>query len=329
MRRRDFIRLFGGVAAWPLAARAQQAAKPVTYRIGFLANDPTIPTQAAGKAFLEGLREQGFVEGKNIVIERRFAEGGFNRSSELAAELVRLRVDLIVVSGQNNAVAVNRATKTIPVVMVNVFDPIGMGIVSSLASPGGNITGLTSHVSPEMVAKRLQLLKEVVPHISRVAVLRNPNFVTDQIQWDALERAAPALNVKLISVVLRGRSDLEDLFAAIRHERPDALFASGIPQTLIFRQAIADFAMAERLPAMYPFIECAEAGGLMSYGASRSDLFRRAANYGAKILNGAKPRDLPIEQPTKFELVINLKTAKTIGLDVPLQLQQLADEVIE
>ena len=326
-RRRNFITLLGGTATLPLAARAQQP-KPMR-RIGFLANDPTIPTQDAGKAFLEGLRAHGFVEGKNIVIERRFAQGSSELAAELAADLVRLNVDLAVVSGQNNVTAMKQATRSLPVVMVNVFDPIGMGIVASLASPGGNFTGLTSHVSSEMVGKRLQLLKDAFPQTSLVAVLRTPNFATDQMQWDALERVAPAMNVKLFPVLVNARSDLEGAFATIRREHPNALFASNDPPTLIFRKQITDFAAQERLPAIYPFTDVAEAGGLTSYGASRVDLFQHAATYVAKILNGAKPGNLPIEQPTKFEFVINLKTANTLGLTISRDILLLADQVIE
>jgi putative ABC transport system substrate-binding protein len=199
--------------------------------------------------------------------------------------------------------------------MVNVFDPIGMGIVDSLASPGRNFTGLTSPLSLRMLGKRLQLLKDAFHGISRLAVLRTPNFATDQVQWDWLERAAPAFNVKLIAVSMNGRSDLEAAFAALHRERPDALFCLNNAR--------------ERFPAVYPFAEMAEAGGLMSYGASRIDLFRRAASYVANILNGAKPGDMPIEQPKRFELVINLKTAKALGIKVPPALIRLADKVIE
>ena len=328
IRRRTFITLLGSAAvAWPLVARAQQAGK--IHHIGFLANDPTIPAQAAGKAFVEGLREHGFVEGKNIVIERRFAQGSTERAADLAAELVRLGMNLIVASGQNNVAALKQATGSIPVVMVNVFDPVGMGIVSSLASPGNNFTGLTSHVSQEMIGKRLQLLKDAFPRTSRVAVLRTPAFTTDQMQWEALERAAPALDVKLIAVPITGRGDLEGAFAALRRDRFDALFGSNGPATLIFRKPIAEFAAQERLPAMYPFTEVTEDGGLMSYGASRVDLFHRAAGYATKILNGARPAQMPIEQPTKFELVINMRTANATGLTVPREVLLIADEVIE
>jgi putative ABC transport system substrate-binding protein len=327
MRRREFITLLGGAAAWPLAARAQQGAN--LRRIGFLANDPTISTEPVGKSFLEGLREHGFVEGENIAIERRFAEGVIARSYELAAELVRLDVRLIVASGTNNAVAAKEATKTIPIVMVNVFDPIGLRIVDSLGSPGGNITGLSNHVSPEMAGKRLQLLMEAIPRISRLAVFRNPDFSSDQAQWVFLEGVAPSLNVKLQALTIRNRSELQTAFATIRRDRPDALFGLYNAQTLIFRKLIVDFAAEERLPAMYPLVELAETGGLMSYGASRIDLFRRAASYVAKILSGTNPADMPIEQPTKFELVINLKAAKALGIELPPTLIARADEVIE
>jgi putative tryptophan/tyrosine transport system substrate-binding protein len=327
MKRREFILLGVASVAGPMAGRAQQNEK--THRIGFLANDPTIPAQAAGEAFLAGLREHGFVEGKNIVIERRFAQGAAEQSSELAAELARLDVSLIVASGQNNIAALKDAAKSIPVVMVNVFDPIGMGIVDSLAVPGRNFTGLTSPLSLRMLGKRLQLLTDAFPRISRLAVLRTPNFATDQVQWNWLERAAPAFNVKLIAVSMNGRGDLEAAFAALQRDRPDALFCSNNPLTLIFRKEIAEFAARERFRAVYPFAEVAEAGGLMSYGASRIDLFRRAASYVADILNGAKPGDMPIEQPSSLELVINLKTAQALGIKVPPALIGLADKVIE
>jgi putative ABC transport system substrate-binding protein len=327
LRRREFVVLLAGAAAWPLAARAQQPGN--IYRIGFLANDPTIPTQSAGKAFLQGLQENGLVEGKNLFIERRFAEGRFDRASELAAELVRLNVGLIVVSGTNNAIAASNATKSIPIVMANVFDPTALGIVASLAFPGGNITGLSNDVSPEMASKRLALLKEAVPQISRVAVLMNPDYAQDQSQWEVLERAARTLNLTLQAVALRRRDEFETIFASLRRQRPDALLALRNPQTLLFRKPIVEFAAEARLPAMYAFADIPEAGGLMSYGPNRGDLFRHSASYVAKILKGAKPADLPIEQPTKFELVINLKAAKALGIEIPPTLLARADEVIE
>jgi putative ABC transport system substrate-binding protein len=320
LKRREFITLLGGATAWPLAARSQQS--EVVHRIGFLANDPTIPTQTAGKAFVEGLADHGFVEGRNIVIERRFAEGISEQSPGLAAQLIQLDVGLVVASGQNNIAPLINLTKSTPVVMINA---------ASLASPGSNFTGLTSPVTViRMLAKRLQLLKDAFPRITRLAVLRTPNFPTDSVQWDLMERrAAPAFNVKLVAVSINGRSDLEAAFAAIHRDHPDGLFCLNNPLTLILRKEIVQFAAGERIPAIYPFKEVAEAGGLMSYGANRPALFRRAAAFVAKILNGAKPADLPIEQPSKFELVLNLTTAKATGITIPPAFRSLADEVLE
>ena len=328
MQRRQFIALLGSAAAaWPLAARAQRGGK--VYRIGFLANDPTIPTQAAGKAFVDQLRQLGFIEGQNIVLERRFADGSADRASALAIELIRLDLDLIVASGQNNAKAAKQATNKIPIVMVNVFDPIALGLVTSLASPEANLTGVASHVSLEMTGKRLELLKDGIPRISRVAVLINPDSAQDHLQWRAAENAARLLKVTLQAVEVRQRSDLDAAFNAILRERPDALFGLYNSPTLNYRQAIVDFAAANGLPVMSAFAEITAVGGLMSYGASRSDLFRRAATYVGKILHGAKPADLPIEQPTTFEFVINLRTARSLGLELPNYLLQIADEIIE
>ena len=327
-RRRELIAVLGCVtAACPLVVRAQQDTK--THRIGFLANDPTIPMQSAGKAFLQALGQHGFVEGKNIVIERRFAQGMSELSLSLAAELARLDLALIVASGQNNIAALQQTTDAIPVVMVNVFDPLRMGVADSLDLPGRNFTGLASPLSIRMLGKRLQLLTDPFPWISRLAVLRTPNFPTEQIQWDWLERAASAFNVKLVAVPINGNSDLNAAFATLRRERPDALYGLNNPLTLILRKQISDLVAKERLLAIYPFTEVAEAGGLMSYGASRPDLFGRAATYVTKILTGAKAADLPIEQPTKFELVINLTTAKVLALTIPPGLRGLADKVIE
>ena len=308
MKRREFITLLGGAAAtWPLAARAQQAGK--VYRIGFLANDPTIPTTAAGQAFAEGLREIGFVEGQNILIEWRFMEGRGNRAVEFAAELVRLKVDLLVTSGVQSHPAAKQATTTIPIVMVNATDPVGEGLVKSLARPGGNITGLVQVVSAELAGKRIQLFKDAVPPISRVAVLMNPDMTTDQSQWKELERAARSLGIALQTVLARQGSDIADALARAMHERPNALFAMNNGLNLTYRKEIADFAIEHRLPLMHAFEDAVRDGALIAYATNRTDLFRRAASYVAEILKGAKPANLPIEQPTKFELVVNLKTA--------------------
>jgi putative ABC transport system substrate-binding protein len=330
MGRRDFITLLGGAAvAWPLTARGQQVGK--VYRIGLLANDPSIPNTPAGKAFVDGLHENGFVEGKNTIIERRFATANPKRYAELAAELVRFDVDVLVTSGTLATAAADRATKKIPIVMLNVFDPVGPGFVSSLARPGGNITGLASHVSAEITGKRLALLKEAVPHISRVAVVMNPDpgEPGNQAQLDVLENVAQSLGVTLYAALAQQGRDLEDALARTKSENVDALFVLFNSVNITNRRTIIAFAAASRLPAMYPITEMTLDGGLMSYGANRPDLFRRSAAYVAKILNGAKPADLPVEQPTKFELVINLKTAKALGLTVPPTLLARADEVIE
>jgi putative tryptophan/tyrosine transport system substrate-binding protein len=327
LSRRNFIAAMGGAAAWPLAAHAQQPEK--VYRIGFLANDPTIPQQPAGRAFLDGLRESGFIEGANIVIERRFAEGRLDRPAELANDLVKLNVELIVASSPVAAIAAKQATKDIPIVFVNVLDPVGSGIVSSLARPGGNITGLASHASPEIAGKRLQLLKEAVPQISRVAVLLTADTETDTAEWSILEYAARSLRVDLQAFAARLPEEFERAFVEMSREHPDAIFGTYNAPNLIHRKIIVAYANANRLPGIFAFTEAAAEGGLMSYGASRADLFRRTALYVGKILKGTKPADLPIELPTDFELVINLKTAKALGITLPPTLLARADEIIE
>jgi putative ABC transport system substrate-binding protein len=331
MKRREFITLLGGAAAaapviWPLTARAQGGK---VYRIGFLANDPTIPITAAGAAFLDGLRENGFVEGKNIIIERRFMEGRSDRAAALAAELVRLNMDVIVTSGVQSHLAAKQATAKTPIVMVNAFDPVGAGLVPSLARPGGNITGLVQNPGAELAGKRIQLLKDAVPRISRVAVLMNPDFASDHSQWNALDRAAQLLGMTLLSVSVQRGSDLADALAKSKREQPDALFAMNNGLNLTYRRVIIDFATENRLPLMHAFAEATRDGALMSYATDRAALFRHAATYVGRILKGANPADMPIEQPTKFELVINLKTARALGLTIPRDLLLIADEVIE
>jgi putative ABC transport system substrate-binding protein len=327
LKRREFITLLGSAAAWPFAARAREARK--VHRIGFLANDPKIATDATGAAFLEGLRENGLVEGDNIIIERRFTQGRNDRSPELVAELLQLHVELIAISGTFGLLAAKRATTSIPVVMLSAIDPVGSGVIPSLAHPGGNITGLTSHASLDISAKRLGPLKEAVPGMSRVAVLKHPDNEYELNQWDVIERAAQALAVTAEPVTVRSAVQFDQAFATVRQLHPDGLIATFNALNLVYRKEIAQFAASERLPAMYPFIENAEAGGLMAYAHSRPELYRRAATYVAKILKGAKPSELPVEQPTKFELVINLRAAKAIGLEIPAMLLARADEVIE
>jgi putative tryptophan/tyrosine transport system substrate-binding protein len=326
MRRREFITLLGSAAAWPVAASAQQAAK--IYRIGFLANDPTIPAQPAGRAFLDGLRESGFIEGKNVIIDRRFAEGRLDRYADLVAELAQLGPDVLVTSANEATLAAKRAALAIPIVMMNVSDPVGQGIVPSLAHPGGNITGVILDDTAEISAKRMQLLKDAVPHAAKVAVLLNPDAPYDRSQWQQLELAAPSLKVTLWQLVARQPSEVAGAFAAIGSDRPDALLPIS---ALAFanRGLVIELALKNRLPAMSAFREITEVGGLMSYGSVRVDRFQRAAIYVGKILKGARPADLPIEQPTKYELVINLKTTRSLNLEISRDLLLVADEVIE
>ena len=328
-KRREFITLLGGAAiAWPLAARAQPAGK--IYRIGFLANDPTIPAQPAGQAFLDGLRESGFVEGKNIIIERRFAEGRLDRYAVLVAELMRLEVDVLVTSANQATLAAKRASTKIPVVMLNVSDPMGEGIVASLAHPEGNITGGTQDDSANIEAKRMQLFKDAVPRIADMTVLIGDlDRPYPRVQWQQLELAARSLNVRLRRFVVRQASELDGAFAAIGRDRPDGLFLTNSELNFVNRRLIIELAAKDRLPTMSAYKEYPEGGGLMSYGNVRVDRFRSAGIYVGKILKGAKPADLPVEQPTKYELVINLKTARSLNLEIPRDLLLIADEVVE
>jgi putative ABC transport system substrate-binding protein len=264
-----------------------------------------------------------------LIIERRFLEGRVERAAEFANELVGLNVDVIVTSGAQSHPAAKRATATIPIVMVNANDPVGEGLVKSLARPGGNITGLVSVVSAEFAGKRIQLLKDAVPQISRVAVVKNPDYKTDESQWDVLAGAAPSLGIALQTVSVRRGTELPDALARVLPEQPNALFALNNGLNLTYRKVIVDFALQHRLPSMHAFAEAAQDGGLMAYNPNRPDQFRRAAAYAAKVLKGAKPADFPIEQPTKFELVVNLKTASALGLTISRDFLLIADEVIE
>ena len=328
--RRVFVgSLTGGLLAAPLAAEAQQAAK--VYRIAYFQVLPRAQNEQMLKALEEGLRERGYVPGQNIFIEYRFADGKSERLPELAAELVRLKVDVIV-TGQNPAtVAAKQATTTIPIVTTLASDPVGAGLIASLARPGGNITGLTTDVTPEVGGKRLQLLKEFAPRVSRVAVLWNPAFrgFEPKPAFQALEDAARRLRVTLRKVEVREPGDVERGFDSMVSERADGLYVITDPITFTHRRLIADLAVKNRLAAMFTVSEFVGAGGFMSYGANLADLYRRAATYVDKILKGAKPADLPVEQPTKFEFVINLKTAKTLGVKFSEDLLSIADEVIE
>jgi putative ABC transport system substrate-binding protein len=280
------------------------------------------------EAFRQGLRELGYVEGENIVIEYRYADEKAERLPGLAAELVYLKVDVIVAAGTIAVRSAKNATKAIPIVMTSSGDPIATGLVVSLAQPGGNITGL-SQMSPDLSAKRLELLKEVIPSISRVAVVWNPTGPVDKLVFEETETAAPAFRIKVQSLEVRNPNDIDSAFAAAARERANALITFGSPLIVDHRARIVELAAKSRLPAIYEGREFADAGGLMSYGPSLPDLFRRAAAYVDKILKGAKPADLPVEQPRKFELIINLKAAKQIGLTIPQSVLYRADKVIK
>jgi putative tryptophan/tyrosine transport system substrate-binding protein len=326
LRRRDFITILGGAAAaWPLAARAQQAAK--VYRIGlFSAGTDSLPK--TWLALADGLRELGWIEGKNVTFERRFAENQLDRLPELAAELVHLDVDLIVTAGTLAPLAAKQATATIAIVMGSAGDPVGSGLVASLARPGGNVTGL-SLMAPDLGGKRLELLREILPGISHVAILWNAANPYPALVFRETQGAARTLRIELESLEVRGPHDFNSALDAAIRKGVDALITVEDPLTVAHRKQIADFTANNRLPAIYGLSEFVDAGGLMSYGTNIADLYRRAAGYVDKILRGAKPADLPVEQPTKFELAINLKTAKALGLTVPLIMQMTADEVIE
>jgi putative tryptophan/tyrosine transport system substrate-binding protein len=322
--RRQFITLLGGAAAWPLAARAQQPGKAA--RIGYLAIRAPM---SADEALLQALRELNWIEGRNIVIERRFSAGNFDRLREFAAELVRLKVDAIVAVASASTQAAKDATASIPICFVNAGDPVGQGFVMSLARPGGNVTGVSFDASPDITAKQLQLILETVPKASRVAVLWNPTSAFLRSYWSVAQAAAPALGVVLQSLEVQDASQYETAFKAIGRDRADALVVLSDSFATFHRARIAELAAEHRLPVLYGHRQYVEAGGLMSYGPSLFDVYRRAAAYVDKILKGTRPADLPVEQPTKYELVINLKTAKALGLELPPTLLARADEVIE
>ena len=310
--------------AFGAVAGAQPTKVP---RIGYLSGNSLADLASRIVAFRQGLRELGYVEGKNIVIEWRSAEGKFDRLPELAAELVRLKVDVIVSPGPTVTRPVKEATSTIPIVMAQDTDPVGSGFVASLARPGGNITGLAT-LSPEISGKQLELLKEIVPKLSRVAVIGNSTNPGDAQALRETVLAAGAFGVYLQYLDVLDPKDLETVFRAATKGRADALLVLGNPALNAQRTQVVNLAVKHRLPATYARPEFIEAGGLMTYGTSYNDLFRRAATYVDKILKGAKPADLPVEQPTKFEFVINLKAAKQIGLTIPQTVLMRADKVI-
>ena len=325
-RKAFIVGLAIGLVAAPLAASAQQPAK--VPRVGYIGSvGPTVGAPIL-EAFRQGLRDLGYVEGQNIAIESRWAEGRVERFPDLAAELVRLKLDVFVVTSTPGALAAKQATSTIPIVMLAVDDPVGVGLVASLARPGGNVTGLTNF-AVALRAKSLELLKEVVPEVTRVAVLSEPAYVLHATYMRETEVAAQALAVKLQLLGVRSANELESAFAAIVRDRAGALLVMPTPLTVEHARRIVGLAGKSRLPAIYAFRRHVEDGGLMSYGTSSLDQNRRAATYVDKILKGAKPADLPVEQPTRFELVINLKTAKALGLTFPQSILIRADQVIQ
>ena len=314
-----------GILAAPLVTEAQQG---MVYRIGYVGNSsPSLEPRLLG-AFRDGLRNLGYVEGRNIRIEYRWAEGRYERFPDFMAELVRLKVDLIVVAGTPATLAAKQATNTIPIVMAVIGDALEAGVVPSLARPGGNITGLST-VVPELEGKRLELLKQALPKLSRLAVLANPANPFVDVALKHTQRAAEELRIKLQRVDVRQAEEFGNAFTVIANERPDALVVIADRFMLSHRAQIIAFSTKSRLPGMFPYREFVEEEGLMAYGPSYPDMFRRSATYVDKILKGAKPADLPVEQPNKFELMINLKTAKALGLSIPRSLLLRADEVIE
>jgi putative tryptophan/tyrosine transport system substrate-binding protein len=327
MERRAFVAGMMAMLAAPLAAEAQQAGK--VNRIGFIVAATPTETVHLFKALNEGLRELGYVEGRNVVFERRFAEGRQERLPALAADLVQLKVDVLVTGSNPVIAAVKQATATIPIVMAVSRDPVGAKFIASLARPGGNITGFANDTAPEIIGKNLEFLKEAVPRVSRVAFLWNPVPPGAGTSKNVVESAARNLGLTLQSVEVRGRNEFEGAFAAMVRERANGVVVAQDPITFGSRSQVVLLAARSRLPAVYGVREFAEAGGLMSYGPNIADQFRRAALYVDKIFKGAKPGDLPVAQATKLELVINLKTAKALGLTIPQSLLLRADQVIE
>jgi putative tryptophan/tyrosine transport system substrate-binding protein len=323
VKRRTFITLLGGATAWPIGAQAQQRSSP--WRIGVLLVGLS-PTSKQARQFRLGLRDAGHFEGRDIVIEWRFAEGDYDRVPRLVADLVKSRVDVIV--QDDGTLETKRATSNIPTVMALVVDPVGSGLVESLAHPGGNVTGL-SMMTSELNSKRLQLLKEATPHLTRAAVLWNPDHPFHARVVEDLKGIAPSLSIELSFAGVRTPEQFESAFSDISQAKAQALYVVEDPIFFAHRAILLGLASKALLPTIHELRRFPEEGALMSYGPDLQDLFRRAAFYVSRILKGVKPADLPVEQPTKFELVINLKTAKVLGLEMPPTMLGLADEVIE
>jgi putative tryptophan/tyrosine transport system substrate-binding protein len=326
MRRREFVKLLGGAAAaWPFAASAQTAGKLPT--IGLLI--PATPAVHGPwfAALVQRLHELGWIEGRTVAIEQRYAEGRSDRYDEIAAEFVRLKVDVIVTTGPA-AQQVRRATSVIPIVLALSADPLSVGLAASLARPGGNVTGLSTMQS-DIASKRIELLREVVPNIRRLAIMVNAGFPDVVLEANDVQAMVDSLGIKLTALKIWRAEDIVPALESLKNDRPDALYVPSDALLNANRIPINTFALSARLPTMFAFREIVEAGGLMSYGPNYTSMFRRAAEYVDKILRGAKPADMPFEQPTKFDLVINLTTAKALGLTVPPSLLALADKVIE
>jgi putative ABC transport system substrate-binding protein len=326
VKRRQFITLLGGAAAWPLTARAQQPmAKLPT--IGFLgAATPSAWSQRVA-AFVQRLRELGWTEGRTVVVEYRWAEGRSERFLEIAAEFAQLKVDVIVAAGTPAVLAAKQATSVVPIVFVGAGDPVGTGLVASLPRPGGNITGLSAQTT-DTVGKRLELLRELMPGIRRLAIMGNVDNPVSVLEMREIGAACTSLGLEVDALEIRRTADIVPAFEALKRGA-EALYVQADPLVIANQIRINTLALGMRLPTMHGLREYVEAGGLMSYGPNFPDLFRRAADFVDKILRGAKPSDIPVEQPTKFELVINLITAKALGLEIPPTLLARADEVIE
>jgi putative ABC transport system substrate-binding protein len=325
-RRRFIAALTGGLLAAPLAAEAQQTGK--VYRIGFLGNSTAALEANLVGPFREGLRDLGYVEGRNVLIEYRWAEGKYDRFPALIGELLALKVAVIVTAGTPATLAVKKATTSVPLVMLAVGDPVGTGIVPSLSHPGGNITGLTA-ISTEMDAKRLELLREVVPSVSYIALLWNAGSPLQVLAEKQVQAAAQVLRMRVLSLGVKTEEEIKSALAVMARERPDALLVLADRLLLHHRAPIMDFATRHRLPGVHAYRELVEAGGLMSFGPSYADMHKRAAYFVDRILKGAKPGDLPVERPLTFELVINLKVAKALGLTIPQSVLLRGTEIIQ
>ncbi len=326
MNRRDTVLALAALGAGPFAAKAQQPGK--VYRIGYLSAPTRKSVEQVLEVFLQALRGLGWIESQNLIIEYRWAEGKVERLPELAADLVRLKVDLIVAPAGSAALAAKKATSSIPIVMFFPDDPVEMGLVTTLRRPGGNITGTTFAPGPEIFSKQVQLLMEAIPRASRVAFLFNPENPGYANQLKEVESATRSLRIHLRRVEVRRPEEFDSAFAAMARERSEGLLVGNASTFLVNRTKLAELAVKGRLPTMWNNRESVQAGGLMAYAVNMSDFIGRAASYVDRILKGAKPADLPVEQPTKFELVINMKTANALGLKVPQSLLQRADELI-